>query len=100
VTEQFVANGLLLETLGAMVCGFRLRADAEGLFYAQEYQAVRVGRFRLRLPGWLGPSVVARVVRRERAAYSEVEIALPLVGLILRYEGSVTAVRSEASELK
>jgi hypothetical protein len=98
VTEQTVESGLVFEAFGPFVCGFRVNADSQSLWYTQQYAGLRFGRRRLRLPRWLWPRVHARVRQVGTSASSEVEILAPWIGPVLRYEGMVTRVHPEPAE--
>jgi hypothetical protein len=80
-STQRVSSGLLLEAFGVVVCAFRLLPHANGLRYLQQYGAA--------------PSVAAQVALTPAGARTEVEIAAPLIGRVLRYEGIVEPARSD-----
>ncbi len=94
VTEQWIMNGLVFEKLGPVLCGFRVEADAQSLWYTQEYAGLRFGPYSLRLPRWLWPRVTARVTQAGSQAHSQVDILAPWIGLVLRYEGLVMHVHA------
>jgi hypothetical protein len=93
-STQAASNGLLIETFGVIACAFRLLPEAAGLRYQQQYAALRCGSLQLRLPGWASPRVAALVVPTAAGARTEVEIAAPLIGRVLRYEGTMEPVAS------
>ena len=92
ITEQWSERGLVFEGLGPVLCGFRLQADTQSLWYTQEYAGLCWGRLRLRLPCWFWPRVTARVSLVGDHAHSEVTIMAPWLGRVLRYEGLVKHV--------
>jgi len=91
VTEQGEQAGpLLAERAGPFELLFRLSVEGGALLYSPEGAALRVSSLRVRLPRLLAP----RVEAWERADGSggvrvEVCVTAPLVGLLIRYEGSV-----------
>ena len=86
-STQRASNGLLLESFGLFVWALRLFPHALGLRYVQEYAALQLGPWQPRLPRWAAPRVVAQVSETPAGALTEVEISVPLVGRVLRYEG-------------
>ena len=88
-STQEVSAGLVLESFGPLVCAFRLLPEARGFRYEQAYAALRVYGRLLRLPQWASPRVVAHVVETSEGVRTEVDIAAPLVGRVLRYEGTM-----------
>jgi len=93
-STQAASNGLLLETFGVIVCAFRLLPESAGLRYLQQYAVLRLGSLQLRLPAWASPRVAALVVPTAGGARTEVEIAAPLIGRVLRYEGTMEPIAS------
>jgi hypothetical protein len=91
VTEQGEhAAGLLAERAGPFELLFRLTAEGGALAYAQEGAALRVRGLRVRLPRPLAPRVEARERADEGGGVRvSVRVTAPLVGLLIRYEGSV-----------
>lgn len=94
-STQEVSMGLVLESFGPMVCAFRLLPEEHGFRYVQEYAALRLGGRLVRLPRWASPRVVAHVVETSDGVRTEVEIAAPLVGRLLRYEGIMAPMPPE-----
>lgn len=84
-------DGLLVERIGGLTIRFRLSVAEGALLYRQVGCVVRLGPLSLPLPARLAP----RVAACEAAAAAgdgvliEVQVALPLVGLLLAYEGCI-----------
>lgn len=94
-STQSASNGLLLESFGRFVFAFRLLPHQLGLRYLQEHAALRLGAWQLRLPRWASPRIVAAVAQTPAGPRTEVEVAAPLIGRVLRYEGIVQPAPSE-----
>ncbi|HEX2094057.1 MAG TPA: DUF4166 domain-containing protein [Longimicrobiaceae bacterium] len=99
VTLQHEAPGSLLgERFGPLELRFQLRPQAGVLSYLQEEAALCFGRSRLVLPPWLAPRVSATESTTEAARRSRtvVDVSLPLLGLLIRYEGELEVEEESA----
>lgn len=76
-------GGVLAERFGPLRFGFALPSDAAGL----RMEFVRWSVFGIRLPRWLGPRIDARESQQEGRFRFEVEVRVPLIGMIVRYTG-------------
>jgi hypothetical protein len=83
---QWAWQGLLVEAMGPLRCGFRLTAQRESLRFDVE----RAWLYALPLPAALAPRVIAVVTEAGPASWHvQVRIAAPLLGLLASYEGEV-----------
>jgi len=85
ITEQWIQNGLLVEAAGPIRFGFRLSADGESMGFEME----RCWLMALPLPLFLAPRVSARVTGRETSWWAMVQVELPMIGMLARYEGEM-----------
>lgn len=83
------AEGFLLEQMGIFVQRFRLNAVDGSLRYENDGSSLRLGPYLLPLPGWLAPRVTASEVPSDDGIAVSVETTLPLLGLLVAYEGTV-----------
>jgi len=93
-TQREHRNGLLAERTGIMEFWFRLEVVPGGLRYRQIGAALRLGRGSIALLSWLSPQVEAREEAVEgdpNQTQVHVQVTLPLVGLLLSYEGCIRA---------
>jgi hypothetical protein len=99
VTSQCaLGDGILAERFGALEFRFRLTPTACGLGYLHLATRLCAGRLRVPLPGWLAPRVAASeaaTLSPERTQV-RVTVSLPLLGLLLAYEGELTVDESPA----
>ena len=93
---QRPCGGRIRESYGPVCLDFDLAASAEMLVLTQRAAALRFGSLLLPLPAWLAPRTTARVSARGSQAHLEVEIRVPLCGLVLGYDGLIAATRSTA----
>jgi hypothetical protein len=78
--------GFLIETFGPFTLRFRLTPDGDAISWTLQRAAV----FGLAIPSFLAPRIAAREWLAADKAYAmSVEVALPLLGLVLRYEGEL-----------
>jgi len=93
-TFQFRRGDQLVERFGLLDLCFAPYVEAGRLRYRQTAAALRVGRLRLPLPRPCRPVVAADawVAAGETEMRIEVQVAAPLVGIVLTYGGVVTAV--------
>ena len=83
-------TGLLAERMGAMEMRFALAVENGALGYRTRRVALCLGPLRLPLPRWLAPRVTAW---EKPGAADQVQVTvesrLPLVGLLISYEGTI-----------
>jgi hypothetical protein len=92
VTEQRVhADRLLAERMGRTEIRFRLAAEGSALCYRQTRAAIRLCGLLVPLPRRLSPQVCARewAAKGETRLHVAVSMKMPLVGLVIAYEGCV-----------
>jgi hypothetical protein len=97
-TVQWAAGGLLVEGLGLVQCWFRLRAEAGALIFDQVRATFGARRLALPLPRFLAPRIEGRAEPAAGRVHVDVRIHAPVVGLLVAYEGSVTAEATAAAE--
>jgi hypothetical protein len=84
---QRLWHGLLIETLGAVTLGFRLVVEPPALkLVLARIWILGVPWFRA-----LGPHISAFEIGRDDGCAIEVRASAPLLGLLVQYEGLVTA---------
>jgi hypothetical protein len=88
-TQRASPDGNLAEQTGPLELRFRLEVAERGLTYRPAGAGLTVGRWRIRLPGWMSPRVDAREERPPAAHHTHVRVTVsaPLTGLVLSYEG-------------
>jgi hypothetical protein len=78
--------GFLVETFGPFTLRFRLTPDGDAVSWTLQRAEV----FGLAIPSFLAPRISAREWLAADKAYAmSVVVALPLLGLVLRYEGEL-----------
>lgn len=92
-TAQWQSGGLLVEAMGLTQCWFRLAAVDGALVFEQVKASFGLRRFSVPLPRWLAPRVAGRASPRPGAVHVSVQIRVPLFGLLVAYEGTVTVER-------
>ena len=85
-TVQHRRDGLLIEETGPLHLGFRVMGSAEGM----RFESVGGWFCGLPLASPLTPRVTAIVIGHEESWRVDVRVELPVVGLLIRYEGEVT----------
>lgn len=90
------SDGSLAEQMGLFVQQFRLSAANGALLYEHHGSTFRLGFLRIPLPGWLSPKVTARETASGEQVAVVVTTHLPLVGLLVTYEGNITIEGAEA----
>jgi Domain of unknown function (DUF4166) len=79
-------TGFLVETFGPFNLRFRLTPDGDAVSWTLQRAAV----FGLAIPSFLAPRIAAREWLAADNAYAmSVAVVLPLLGLVLRYEGEL-----------
>jgi hypothetical protein len=80
---------LLAERLGCLEFWFRLRVIEHALDFWHTGTTGVLGPLRVPLPRWLSPRITARewAGLEEGSLQVEVRISLPLIGLLMAYEG-------------
>jgi hypothetical protein len=91
-SQRGLAGGLLGERFGPLEFRFRLSAAASALRYDHLATRLCAGPLGVPLPGWLAPRITAREDATPAPDRTRVRvgISLPLVGLLLAYEGELT----------
>jgi hypothetical protein len=89
---------LLAERVGLLEMRLRLAVANGTLFYKSVSAALRLGPLRLRLPGWVTPRLTAREQPDgdRNGVYVSIEMSLPLLGLLVAYEGPVSRIEALA----
>ncbi|MCA3279673.1 MAG: DUF4166 domain-containing protein [Roseomonas sp.] len=78
--------GFLVETFGPFTLRFRLTPDEDAISWTLQ----RATAFGLGIPSFLAPRIAAREWLAADKAYAmSVAVVLPLLGLVLRYEGEL-----------
>jgi uncharacterized protein DUF4166 len=90
-SEQHVAGGRLRESFGPLVCDLEVGASNERLDFVVRRVSLVVGRWHARLPSSLAPRIGGRAEACGTGARIEIEVWLPLAGLVLAYAGFVEA---------
>ncbi len=85
MTRQYQRQGLLIETAGPLRLGFRLTADTTGM----QFRFARCWLLGLLLPNALAPRVHAEARGGDACWRVKVQIEVPLLGLLTRYEGEL-----------
>jgi len=92
-SEQWIdSTGLLVERFGLMEISFILRAENGALCFYGTRSSIAAGWLRVRMPRWLTPRIEARaacVPSQENGIAVSVRLLLPVLGLLLAYEGCV-----------
>ena len=90
-------SGLLAERVGMIELRFRLAVVDGALDYHTDSAAVCVGPLSLPLPRGLTPRVTAREAPAggRAGAQVRVQVELPLLGLLVEYEGTMTRLEAE-----
>lgn len=88
-TEQWVLGGRVVEALSGLAVHFAFEVEPSGaLVYRHEKTTLGRGAFTVSLPLWLGPKAEGRVAPNdEGSARISVSVRLPIVGLLVAYEG-------------
>lgn len=86
--------GGLVEYWGTMEIAFRLWVERGMLRYRSDRASLRLGPMRIPWPRWLAPRVTACERAIDERPQICVEVVLPVIGLLISYEGMV--VRTEA----
>lgn len=93
-TQRGLPDGSLVERFGALEFRFHLRVVEGALMYVQAGAAVTLGRLRVPLPRRLSPRVAAREACVDgRGPHVQVRISMPLIGLVMSYEGCLQSER-------
>jgi hypothetical protein len=90
-------NGFLVERFGEWELQFKLRVEEGNLIYDQSGAKLCVGAFHLPLPRACAPHVVAKEMQDGATrVLVTVTVTLPLVGLLISYEGYLSVKGSDA----
>lgn len=98
-TQWKHADGLLAERMGPMEMRFALEVAGGALGYHTQRVALCLGRLRIPLPRWFAPTVTAweKPTGDPNRVQVAVESRLPILGLLISYEGTVTGTHVDAS---
>ena len=91
-TRQYAVDGRILrEGFGPFEISFKLEVSAGGIHYHQTRSAIRIGCVSLPLPHAFSPRVAASELPGPTPHSTQVcvTIHLPIVGLLIRYEGQM-----------
>jgi hypothetical protein len=90
-------NGLLVEEMGPLEIRFRLEVCEGSLQYHTASVALRLGLWRVPLPRWCIASMSGREQPLDdpRQTAIDVEVSLPLLGMLISYDGVVTRIDSQ-----
>ena len=91
-SEQYAGpGGCLVERFGLLDVWFRLAIVDRLLCLRQASVALHVGALRVPLPRWLSPQITGRewAMPGQTRVQVAVSVSVPLVGLLLAYEGSI-----------
>lgn len=83
------ADGRLLERFGLFELRLDLRVEDETLRYEPAGAGVRLFGHVITIPHWMAPRVAGRVSAEGERARVQIEVAAPLLGLLIGYSGSV-----------
>ncbi len=84
----------IYEKIGVVEFQFDLKADARGL----DWQMLGARAFGIPLPRWLRPRIAARESDDQGQFRFAVSVAMPGIGLVVAYSGSLRAVVARAGE--
>jgi Domain of unknown function (DUF4166) len=89
-------NGLLAEQMGPWEIQFRLANDGGALMYHLGRARLCLGPIPIPVPHWCAPRVVAseRSNRENGGVDCSVELHLPVLGLLIAYEGTIRPVEN------
>lgn len=89
------ADGLLAERIGLAELGLQVTVHDNALRYESKRVALPLGPLRIRLPGWLAPRVTACEKPEGNALHVSVEVRLPLLGILIAYEGTLIRIETK-----
>lgn len=92
VTSQWVRAGRVIEAYAGLAIHFRFDVDDEGaLVYRQERTTLELGPLAIPFPSFVAPRAEGRVApsATDGAAAVRVSVSAPIVGLLVRYEGTM-----------
>jgi len=85
ITRQWMERELLFEAAGPLQFGFRMSVDGERMLFTME-QCRLAG---VRVPLVIAPRISAVVEGRESVWHACVEVSVPMLGMLVRYEGEM-----------
>jgi len=90
-TQHVPCAGVLVEHFGSLIFRFKVQVRDGGIHFQQTRVSIRVGRCELPLPSWLGPRVDAQEMPEETENQTRVRVTvrLPIVGLLIDYQGRI-----------
>lgn len=92
VTTQFEGkHGRILERMDGLEFAFDLRVKNGGIVYDQKGCGLRLGFLFIPLPKILSPRIAAREHSTQKNISVRVEIRAPIAGLLVSYDGRITA---------
>jgi uncharacterized protein YbjT (DUF2867 family) len=95
-SELSADRGCAVERFGPLRFAFDLPSDETGLRMAFRRWSV----FGVPMPRWLGPRIAAREWQADGRFCFEVEVALPLIGRVVRYAGWLVRAGEEAASAR
>jgi len=97
-TQHVPCAGVLVERFGNIEFRFKIQVRDGGIHFHQTRVSLLVGRCKLPLPAWLGPRVEAQEMPGDSEYQTRVRVTvrLPIVGLLIDYQGQM-AMRETAT---
>ena len=92
-TQWAGKDGLLHERFGPLEFGFELRTEGGTLMHIQRSAALKIAGMTLRLPSSLAPDVRGSEYVDDGKTRVEVEVRIPVGGMLLRCSGTVLSVQ-------
>lgn len=99
-TQHVPRAGILVERFGRIEFRFKVQARDGGIYFRQTRAAICVGRCMWPLPAWLGPRVDAQEMPGDLEYQTRVRVTvrLPLIGLLINYQGEIDQPEFDAKE--
>ena len=90
-------DGVMVERMGIVEIRFRLAVVGGALNYHTMSAAVRLGSLHIPLPSWFSPCVTAweRAVADMNQINVSVDVAFPLLGRLISYEGMLSQIEAQ-----
>ena len=94
-TRQWLDGGRLVEATRLWRFVFRVHVAGGGLVFDQIAAAVGIGELVMRVPRRLAPIIRGRVEPAGSGARVNIQVAAPIVGMLVAYDGVVTPLHEE-----